>query len=53
VLTEIIDRLSKQDALYPLITDKHKKGVERRLLVVYAVVEHCMDIEGDKMFKTL
>lgn len=53
VLTEIVDRLSKQDALYPLITDKHKRGVERRLLVVFAVVEYCMDKEGDKMFKTL
>lgn len=53
MLTEIVDRLSKQDALYPLITDKHKRGVERRLLVVFAVVEYCMDKEGDKMFKTL
>ena len=53
VLTELIDRLSKSDALYPLISDKHKRGVERRLLVIYAVVEYCMDKEGDKMFKTL
>ncbi|XP_037943615.1 glycosaminoglycan xylosylkinase homolog, partial [Teleopsis dalmanni] len=53
VLTEIIDRLSKNDPLYPLITDKHKQGVERRLLVVYAVVEYCMDKEGDKIFKNL
>lgn len=53
VLTELIDRLSKHDALFPLITDKHKRGVERRLLVVYAVVEYCMDREGDKMFKQL
>lgn len=53
VLTELIDRLSKSDALYPLITDKHKRGVERRLLIVYAVVEYCMDREGEKMFKNL
>uniref|UniRef100_A0A1A9ULZ9 FAM20 C-terminal domain-containing protein n=1 Tax=Glossina austeni TaxID=7395 RepID=A0A1A9ULZ9_GLOAU len=53
VLTELIDRLSKHDALYPLITDKHKRGVERRLLVVYAVVEYCMDREGEKMLKNL
>ena len=53
VLTELIDRLSKPDILYPLISDKHKRGIERRLLVVYAVVEYCMDKEGEKMFKTL
>lgn len=53
VLTELIDRLTKADALYPLITDKHKRGVERRLLVIYAVVEYCMDREGEKMFKNL
>ncbi|XP_055903700.1 glycosaminoglycan xylosylkinase homolog [Eupeodes corollae] len=52
VLTDLIDRLSKPDPLHPLITDKHKRGVERRLLVVYAVVEYCMDIYDDKMFKT-
>lgn len=52
VLTDLIDRLSKADLLYPLIVDKHKKGVERRLLVIYAVVEYCMGKNGDKMFKT-
>lgn len=53
VLTEMIDRLSKNDLLYPLITEKHREAIERRLLVVYAVVEYCLDHEGEKMFKNL
>lgn len=53
VLTEMIDRLSKHDQLYPLITEKHREAIERRLLVVYAVVEYCLDHEGEKMFKNL
>ncbi|KAL5284881.1 FAM20B family protein [Megaselia abdita] len=51
-LTDLVDRLSKGDLLYPLITDKHKRAIERRLLVVYAVVEICIDRYGEKILKT-
>lgn len=51
-LTDLVDRLTKGDLLYPLITDKHKRAIERRLLVVYAVVEICIDRYGEKILKT-
>lgn len=42
-LTELLDQLSKRDLLYPLLTQDHYKGIERRLLMVYAAVEACFD----------
>lgn len=41
-----MDQLTKRDLLYPLLTNEHYKGLERRLLMVYAAVEACFDRVG-------
>ncbi|XP_055385248.1 glycosaminoglycan xylosylkinase homolog [Condylostylus longicornis] len=51
-LTDLIDRMTKNDDLYPLISEKHRKGIERRLLTIYAVVEHCMDLYGEDILRS-
>lgn len=45
-LTELIDQLTKRDLLYPLLTNEHYKAIERRLLMIYAAVEICIDRHG-------
>lgn len=50
-LTDLIDRLTKTDELYPLLSKKHIDAVERRLLTVYGVVEYCLDTYGEKILK--
>lgn len=45
-LTELIDQLTKRDALHPLLTKEHYKAIERRLLMIYAAVEICFDRHG-------
>lgn len=51
-LTDLIDRMTKNDELYPIINKKHKQAVERRLLIVYSVVEYCLDTFGEKILKS-
>lgn len=45
-LTELLNQLTKRDLLYPLLTNEHYKGIERRLLMVYAAIEACFDRFG-------
>lgn len=45
-MTELIDQLTKRDLLYPLLTNEHYKGIERRLLMIYAAVEICFERHG-------
>lgn len=45
-LTELLDQLTKRDALYPLLTHEHYKAMERRLLMVFAAAEMCFDRFG-------
>lgn len=52
VLTDLIDRLTKNDVLYPLINEKHRRAIERRLLIVFAVAEYCLDKYGEKILKS-
>lgn len=49
-LTEFLGLLSKDDVLYPLLTDQHLRAIERRLLLVYGAVEYCMGRFGDDIF---
>lgn len=41
-----MDQLTKRDLLYPLLTHEHYKGMERRLLMIYAAAEACFDRFG-------
>lgn len=45
-LSELLDQLTKRDLLYPLLTDEHNKGIERRMLMIYAAVELCFESFG-------
>lgn len=45
-LSELMDQLTKRDLLYPLLTHEHYKGMERRLLMIYAAAEACFDRFG-------
>lgn len=45
-LTELLEQLTKRDLLYPLLTIEHYKGIERRMLMVYAAAEACFDRFG-------
>lgn len=49
-MTEFINLVSKDDALYPLLTDQHFRAIERRLLLVYGAVEYCMGRFGEDIF---
>lgn len=51
-LTELLDQLSKRDLLYPLLTNEHYKGMERRLLMIYAAIEACFDRFGKETVLT-
>lgn len=45
-LTELLDQLTKRDLLYPLLTPEQYKGLERRLLMLFAATEMCFDRYG-------
>lgn len=45
-LTELLDQLTKRDALYPLLTPEQYKGIERRMLMLFAAAEMCFDRYG-------
>lgn len=51
VLSEYIDQLSKKDPLYPILSERQFKAIDRRLLLVYGTVENCMERFGADIFE--
>lgn len=45
-LSELIDQLTVNDLLYPILTKDHLKAIERRLLLTYGTVELCFEKFG-------
>ena len=46
VLGKSLDSISSFDALYPLLEKRHLEALDRRLAIVLATVEVCIDRYG-------
>lgn len=50
-LSEMLRILTKNDLLFPILTDNHFAALERRLLKVFSVIEFCRERHGNSIFK--
>lgn len=50
-MSNILKLLTFNDLLYPVINEEHFSALERRLLKIFSVIEHCRGKFGENIFQ--